>query len=362
MLATRIARLSKRTQEGNMPGRFNRRSIVAAGIFAISGAWAAPSAMAQEKVSLSIAHIATLNVPNIKATMGALRDALEATGKVDVTLFGQGSAYSDPTKFTDLVRRGVVDIAFGSPQFEAGRYPLNNLIGEPFIAPDHVGATRAYWNVYQRDKDLQAEFSQVRLILLFCSSPEQFHGVKPIESLEALKGVRVMTSNQGIMALVQAVGGTTVALPTSAQYEQLQKGVVGASSSSWTGVQVFGTNDVTSGHLELNSVMTPNFLIINKDKYASLPPEVKKVIDDYATLDMALKFANVWTYVDKLGREGAVKKSASILTLAPTQRTAIRTKYKDVLMARIRAMARKGLPAERVYHALSQEATQGASR
>src|SRR4051794_33139759 len=88
----------------------------------------APAARSQEKIKLSIAHIATLNVPNIKATMGGLRDALEATGKVDVTLFGQGSAYSDPTKFTDLVRRGVVDIAFGSPQFEAGRYPLNTLI------------------------------------------------------------------------------------------------------------------------------------------------------------------------------------------------------------------------------------------
>src|SRR5438046_2961007 len=83
-------------------------SLIVAAIVAV----VMPAARSHEKIKLSIAHIATLNVPNIKATMGGLRDALEATGKVDVTLFGQGSAYSDPTKFTDLVRRAVVDIAF----------------------------------------------------------------------------------------------------------------------------------------------------------------------------------------------------------------------------------------------------------
>ncbi len=311
-------------------------------------------AQAQDKISLSIAHIATLNVPNLAATIGALRSALEASGRVDVTLYGQGSPYSDPSRFTDLVRRGVVDIAFGSQQFEAGRFPLNTLIGAPFIAPDHIVATRAFRTVFDDEEALRAEFgTAAHVMLVFCSSPEQFHGVVPLRSIEDLKGVRVMTTNTGIMAIVQEIGGSVVALPTSAQYEQLQKGVVGASSNSWTGVYVFGTNEVTKSHLEVNSVATPNYLIINADKYAKLPADVKKVIDDFSTEDAAVRFANAWTNTDRLGRDGAIAKGASIVTLSEAERVTARQRFQHLTDARLSELDRKGLPASAIAHKLN---------
>ncbi len=217
-------------------------SIVQFIVCVISAAVLSTQAHAQNKVSLSIAHIATLNVPNVAATVGALKTALEATGKVDLTLYGQGSSYSDPRQFSDLVRRGVVDIALGSPQFEPGRFPLNTLIGEPFIASDHIAATRALRTVFLKEPSLQKE----------C------------------------------------------------------------------------TNEVTKGHLEVNSVMTPNNLLINEDKYASLPPEVKKVIDDFSTEQAAIRFAEAWSKTDKLGREGAIAKNATIVTLSDKERLALR--------------------------------------
>jgi TRAP-type C4-dicarboxylate transport system substrate-binding protein len=330
-------------------------SMIAAGAAAILGVLVGNPTRAQEKISLSIAHIATLNVPNLAVTVGALRTALEATGKVDVTLYGQGSSYSDPTKFSDLVRRGVVDIAFGSPQFEPGRYPLNTLIGEPFIAKDHITATRALWTVFKQDPRLQNEFKQIRVMLLFCSSPEQFHGVVPLRTIDDLKGVRVMTTNVGIMGIVQAVGGSVVVFPTSAQYEQLQKGVVGASSNSWTGVYVFGTNEVTTSHLNVNSVMTPNYLLINEQKYASLPPEVKKVIDDFSTAEAAIRFAEAWTTTDKLGREGAAKKNASIVTMTEDQRAATYARFKHLTDARLHDLDAKGIPATEIFQKLTAE-------
>ncbi len=327
-------------------------------IVAIAAAIAYPSlAHAQDKISLSIAHIATLNVPNLAATIGALRSALEASGRIDVTLYGQGSPYSDPSRFTDLVRRGVVDIAFGSQQFEAGRFPLNTLIGAPFIAPDHIVATRAFRTVFEHEEALRAEFGTAHVMLVFCSSPEQFHGVVPLSSIEDLKGVRVMTTNTGIMAIVQEIGGSVVALPTSAQYEQLQKGVVGASSNSWTGVYVFGTNEVTKSHLEVNSVATPNYLIINADKYAKLPADVKKVIDDFSTDEAAVRFANAWTTTDRLGRDGAIAKGASIVTLSEAERIAARRRFQHLTDARLSELDRKGLPASAISQKLNAAIT-----
>ena len=310
-------------------------------------------AQAQDKLPLSIAHIATINVPNLAATVGKLRAALEATGKVDVTLYGQGSSYSDPTKFTDLVRRGIVDVAFGSPQFEAGRFPLNTLIGEPFIASDHISATRAYRKVLDQEEALRKEFARVKVMLVFCSSPEQFHSVVPLKSLDDLKGIRVMTTNVGIMGIVQELGGSVVALPTSAQYEQLQKGVVSATSNSWTGVYVFGTNEVTTSHLEASSVMTPNYLIINAAKYDSLPTDIKKIIDGFSTEQAAIEFAQAWTATDKLGRDGAITKGASIVTMTDEERAAARSRFQHLTDARLRELDGKGLPATAVFEKLT---------
>jgi TRAP-type C4-dicarboxylate transport system substrate-binding protein len=329
------------------------KSVIKCAICVMAAAVVSTLAHAQSKVSLSIAHIATLNVPNLAATVGTLKTALEATGQVDLTLYGQGSSYSDPTKFSDLVRRGVVDMAFGSPQFEAGRFPLNTLIGEPFIASDHIAATRAYRSVFLKEPSLQKEYGGVRVMVVFCSSPEQFHSVVPLHSIDDLKSVRVMTTNVGIMGIVQELGGSIVALPTSAQYEQLQKGVVGASSTSWTGVYVFGTNEVTKGHLEVNSVMTPNYLLINEDKYASLPPEVKKVIDDFSTEETAIRFAEAWSKTDKLAREGAIAKNATIVTLSDKERSELRARFQHLTDGRLRDLDAKGLPATAVFKELT---------
>ncbi len=305
-----------------------------------------------QKIRISIAHIGTLNAPNLRKTVGSLRDALEATGEVDVTLYGQGTSYADPTKFTELTSRGIVDIAFATAQFEQGRYPLNTLIGEPFIAPDHVTATKVYWSTLQTSRELQSEFASVHLMVAFCSSPEQFHAIRPIASLDDLRGVRVMTTNQTVMAMVRELGGSTVALPTSAQYEQLQKGVVGAVSNSWTGVYVFGTNEVTHGHLEVDSVMTPNFMIINPAKYAALPAAAKAVIDRFSTLETAVRFAEVWSEVDRLGRDAAIKRGADIVTLSPADRDAAHRRFAHLTAARIDALEKKGVPARKVFDAI----------
>ena len=200
---------------------------------AISLGIAAPgTSTGQEKIKLSIAHIGLAAGQTNAETWGVLRANLEATGKAEVTTYGSGSAYANPTKFSELVELGVVDMAFAVQQFEPGRYPLNLLAGEPFITNDHVKGTRAFHRMLRSIPELAAEFRPNRVLIVGLAGAEQIHSRKPLRTIDDLKGARVLALNPIVLSIIREVGGSVVALPQTAQYENFQKGVIDAGSSS----------------------------------------------------------------------------------------------------------------------------------
>ena len=314
-------------------------------------------ALAQEKIKISIVHIATASAPTNVGSVGVLKTSLEATGRAEVATYGTGSAYSNPTKFSELVESGVVDIAIGVPQFEAGRYPLNLLSGDLFPLIDHAKASRAYLRVVRATPELEAEFRPNRVLVVLFTSAEQIHSRKPLKSIDDLKGMRVMAINPLVMAMIRDVGGNVVALPQPAQYENLQKGVVDAVSSPWSGTVAFRTTEVTSSHLDIKSVATPIFIIMNQKKYDSLPPVLKKVIDDYSTEDNAARIAQLWDQLDGVGIAEAKNRNHGIVTVSDAERATLRKRFQHLTDARIAELNKKGLPAGRIYEALVRAMT-----
>ncbi|MFN0304456.1 MAG: TRAP transporter substrate-binding protein DctP [Burkholderiales bacterium] len=310
------------------------------------------SAFAQEKTKISFAHFGTLANPVLTLTVVPLRDALEATGKVEVTMYGTGSAYSVPSKYSEMVAEGVIDMAFGGQQFEGGRFPLNVLMGEPFLINDHVKGSRAVTKLARNQPELAAEFRPNRLVLVTLASGEQLHGRKPIKSIDDLKGMRVMTTNPGLQAIVREVGGSVVALPLTAQYENLQKGVVDFISGSWQSLIAFKTMEISSHHLHWDPVMTPVYLVINQKKYDSLPAEAKKVIDDHTTEDTAVRWSSMWTKIDAIAIAEARKNNHSLIDTTPETREALKKRFRHVTDTRVADLEKKGLPARKVFDAI----------
>lgn len=109
--------------------------LVALPILAGELSWA-NAAFAQQKIKLLFAHIGPSSGPLISNAFGPLAKELEATGKVEFTYYGTGSAYSNPLKYPELLEQGVIDMAYGAQQLNAGQFPLNLLMVEPFLITD----------------------------------------------------------------------------------------------------------------------------------------------------------------------------------------------------------------------------------
>ncbi|MBY3557347.1 TRAP transporter substrate-binding protein DctP [Rhizobium laguerreae] len=312
-------------------------------------------ALAQQKVSLSIAHLGPSTSPAISGTLIPLKDALEKSGQVEVTMYGAGSAYSNPDKFLELVERGVVDLAFGAQQFEAGQFPLNLLMGAPLMVNDAEKASRAYMKVLRSTPDVAAEFGSNRVVVVALAGPEQLHALRPITSLSDIKGLRILATNPGWSQMLRDLGASVVTLPVSSAYENLQKGVVDAASSSWQSLDAFKLFEVTNVHFEVTAVAPPVYLIMNKSKYESLPPSVRSIIDDFSTPEMAARFAAVWTKATVSAKAEALARGHSIIELPTAEREALIRQARLLTEAHIAELEAKGHPARRIYELFLRE-------
>jgi TRAP-type C4-dicarboxylate transport system substrate-binding protein len=320
------------------------------------------AASAQQKVQISMAHIGPTTSPAITGTLVRLGKALEATGQVEVTYYGAGSAYSNPTKYFELVEKGVVDIAFGLPELEAGQFPLTLLAAEPFTFRDHEQGTLAIFKIVKTVPEIAKEFEKVHLISAALATSDQIHARKSIKSIDDVKGLRILVGSPALGGIIRELGGSVAVLPRSQLYENLQKGVVDAGVGTWLSLEAFNLYEVTNSHFEWNAAPSPVYIVMNLNKYNSLPPVVKKIVDEFSTEEAALEIAKVWTRVEQTAREKAKGLGHEISTISPEQRKLLQARVQPLTDARIEAVEKRGLPARRVYQAIIKAADEGGAR
>jgi TRAP-type C4-dicarboxylate transport system substrate-binding protein len=347
--------LEARTVSGVTSWRLGVLASVVAGCLVVT----CDAASAQQKIKINFAHIGPSSGPVISGGIGPLAKDLEATGKVEFIWHGAGSAYSNPLKYPELLESGVVDMAYGAQQFNAGQFPLNLLLVEPFLVTDHVKATERYMDLVQRVPELKAEFGKMHLMSVGFTPHEAIHSIAPIRSADDFKGKRIQATHPAVIDVVRSLGASVVVLPPGAQYENLQKGVVDASSSTQQSIAVFKLQEVTKHHLIWKVAPQILFLAMNKEKYDSLPPDVKAVIDRYSTKESAERLAKVWSVGDGIGEKLVKESGGDIYTMPDQERNALKERARGVIERRVAEANKKNPAAQRVYEvnskALAQE-------
>jgi TRAP-type C4-dicarboxylate transport system substrate-binding protein len=122
--------------------------------------------------------------------------------------------------------------------------------------------------------------------------------MKAVKKMEDLKGYELRTSGSWVKA-IDLLGGTPIAIPMSDVPEAIQKGVVKGLVSS---VEVMKDMNFAAycHYITLCYLpVAPWTVIMNKSKWDSLPPDIKKVMDDIR------KEHSIWTaqYNDRHEKE-----------------------------------------------------------
>jgi len=230
-----------------------------------------------------------------------------------------------PVQLYDQARDGVVDVVWTLPGNTAGRFPRIEAFELPFMMNNAEATSKAYWEYFQTQ--CPDEFKETQVIALQVHGPGMFHSAnKLIKSAADLKGMKVRGPTRQVTKLLGSVGATPVGMPLPQIPDALSKGTVEACAIPWEVVPSVKVHELTKFHSEFpaNSpaLYTTTFVMaMNKAKYESLAPDLKKVIDNNSGMATSGWLGKVQQANDAIGRKSAVDRGNTIhtFTAAETQ-------------------------------------------
>jgi TRAP-type C4-dicarboxylate transport system substrate-binding protein len=266
------------------------------------------------------------------------------TGKVKVHTFPGGTLVSAKNMF-DGVQSGITDIGNFAMSYQPGRFLVSEAISLPVGFPSSKVASMALYDLLEKYNP--KEFESVKILAAFTSPPSSFMTKTPVRTLKDLKGMEVRVS--GTLAdAVQALGATPVAMPQSDTPEAIQKGVVKGIVSSIEVLKDFNFAAYCPYTTIVNIALTDFTVVMNKTKWNSLPPDVKKILDDLK------REQSEWTakYVDDHVTEAVAwskqKYNHQVLQLPASDKAEIPKLMKPIIDEYIKRAKSEGLPSAEI--------------
>jgi len=296
-----------------------RRSLLQ-GAAALLGA-PALSGLAQQSVTLKF-H--TFMAPQSNVWLSMHKPWMEKVekdsgGRIKFEAYPAMQLGGTPVQLYDQARDGVVDVVWTLPGNTAGRFPRVEVFELPFIMNNAEATSKAYWEYIQTQAP--DEFKETHVIALQVHGPGMFHSAtKLIKSPADLKGMKVRGPTRQVTKLLAALGATPVGMPLPQIPDALSKGTIEGCVIPWEVVPSVKVHELTKFHTEFPAsgpaLYTTTFVMaMNKPKYESLAPDLKKVIDANSGLATSGWLGKVQQGNDASGRKAATDRGNTIYTL-----------------------------------------------
>lgn len=267
-------------------------------------------------------------------------------GKVKIDTYPGGTLLGAKNMF-DGVAAGTADIGNTATSYFPGMFPVIEFVDLPVGWPNATVASAALWELTEKYKPKELE--KFKVLTMFTCPPANIMSMKPILSLEDLKGYPLRASGTGAKIL-ELLGSSAVGMPQSDVPEAIQKGVIKGNVSSLEVLKDFKYAEYCK-HVtaNLNLFVVSFAVVMNQKKWEALPADVKKVMEDLR-LDQA-----IWTgrYVDNHVKE-AMKWSeqthnVQVYKLSPKELSRWEAMLKPMIDKHLKDVEAKGLPAKAIY-------------
>lgn len=315
---------------------------------------AAPAVAQSQEVILKVAHFLPPVTTAHAKFMAPWCDkiAAESQGKMKCQFYPAMQLGGTPPQLLNQVRDGVADIVWTLPGYTPGRFPVSEVFELPFITTSHEPSSRAFWDFVQ--KNAAKEFAGLKLIAAWVNGPNVLHfRDQQVKTLDDLKGLKVRAPSRLGTKLLGALGATPVGMPVPQMAESLSRGVIDGALIPWEVVPATKTHELTKYHAEASGAqaMTTATMIyvMNKKKYDSLPPELKKVIDNNSGQDTSAWVAREFKNADAAGRQAAISRGNQVYSIPEAEMAKWQAAAKPVTEEWIKDISAKGLDGKKLH-------------
>ncbi len=245
--------------------RWTKPALAAALACTLALPAAAQQAAPDKTVNLRI----SLWVPPTHPLVQSVRDWVadmtrESGGSITATVFPAeqlGKAFDH----YDMARDGIADVAYVSPGYQPGRFPIVNAPQLPFMTANAKGGSAAVDEWYA---PLAAkEMGDTHFCMAFIADPGTLHSKTKVVGPEDVSGLKVRPAQETVAQMITTLGGTNVQSSIGEARDLLSRGVAGAITDFWNSQFLFGINDVTKFHIDFPLYTSAYVLPFNKAAY-----------------------------------------------------------------------------------------------
>jgi TRAP-type C4-dicarboxylate transport system substrate-binding protein len=169
---------------------------------------------------------------------------------------------------------------------------------------------------------------------------------KPVRTLEDMKGLKIRATGLATK-IVEALGGTPVAMAIGEQYDAMRKGVVDGTVAAPNMLLGWKLAEVSQYSTFVRDVgyVSAMFVTMNLNKWNALPPDIQKIFTDVSR-DWVDYSGKEWNSMEIEGFQYAKKVGHTFINLSDQEQARWREAVKPLQDAYIKSMAAKGLPGK----------------
>ncbi|WP_370688252.1 TRAP transporter substrate-binding protein [Flavimaribacter sediminis] len=309
---------------------------------------AVPGAMAQE-YTFKLHHLLGAKAPAQTQMLEPWAKQVEENsgGKVKIEIYPAMSLGGRPPELVGQARDGVVDLIWTVNGYTPGLFPRTEVMELPFVyVNDPVAANLALYDMFE--DDLKEEYKGLEVMFLHVHAGQAIHmRDKEVRKPEDLEGMKMRIPTRTGAWIIEALGAAPAAMPVPELPQALSKGVVDGAFIPWEIIPPLKIQDQTQYQVEgadMARFGTTTFQVsMNKDRWDSLPDDIKKAFKDASGPDWWAEVGEIWRASDDAGIKIAVDAGNEHIVLTEEETDAFREKLEPVVDRWVEEVTAQGI-------------------
>ncbi len=254
----------------------------------------------------------------------------DGTGIVQIKVYFSGAINPAMTEQAKLVLDGTADLAYVVPGYTPKQFPDIPVLELPGLFRNEIGSSLVFARLAAAGA-LEG-YRKFFVVGAFVTGGETIHSRKPIAKLADLKGQTIRANNQMIAISLRKLGAVPSLLPINRTMDALSQGKLDGVTVATSVLMEFGFGRLTNRHYLLPLGGALISLVMNREKFASLPPRAREIIRKYSGDWLSERGAACF---DEQNREMAAKLKAdrrrSVVEPSPADLVAARRVFASVV-------------------------------
>lgn len=262
---------------------------------------------AKEKpINLMVHHLHSPKAPTHTKFLVPWAKNLEkmSNGRLKIEIFPSMTLGGKPNELFKQARDGVVDIVWTVAGYTPGVFPRTEVYELPTV---HQGSSLATSIAIKENFDLiKEDYTKVKPLMVYVHAGNVIHTVnKKITSVADVKGLKLRTPSRTGGWLIDELGAEPVGMPLPSLPQALSKNAVDGALVPFEVFPPFKFHQLTKystlGEKGKRFGTSVFLLLMNQDKFKSLPNDLKTLIEKSLDMDMVKEVGQIWMDVEKPG-------------------------------------------------------------